>query len=46
MNTGPKIQLRKADYLNLRYGKKDMDFLTKRNRGLVLIHVMKTKMAR
>jgi hypothetical protein len=46
MNTGPKITLRKAQYLNLRYGKKDKIFLTKRNCGLVLIHVMKTKMAR
>jgi hypothetical protein len=44
MNKGPKIQLRKAEYLNLRYGKKDMIFITKRNRGLVLIHVMKTKL--
>lgn len=46
MNTGPKIHLRKAEYLNLRYGKKHTLFLTKGNRGLVLVHVMKTKMAR
>lgn len=29
MNTCPKIQFRKAEYLNLRYRKKDMVFLTK-----------------
>jgi hypothetical protein len=29
MNTGPKIQLRKAEYLNLPYGKNDMVFLAK-----------------